>query len=121
MNVEDYRAFCLSLNDEVEERMPFSAFKSAQSVLAFYICGHMFAYFDIDRFHIVSLKCQPERIDEMRAQETPGIGNPFNLSPKYWIGVDTGLVEQQLLCALTANSFEIVRKKYTPSQRRAAR
>ena len=57
-NIEDYRRFCLSLGDDVEEKMPFKAFHNASNVLVFYINGHMFS--------IVTLKCQPERIIELR-------------------------------------------------------
>ena len=43
MNIEEYRSFCLSLGSDVEERMPFGAFKAAQGVLAFYVKGHIFS------------------------------------------------------------------------------
>ena len=55
----------MSLGDDVEERMPFGAFKAAQGVLVFYVCNHMFCYFDIDHFEVVTVKCQPERIGEL--------------------------------------------------------
>ena len=61
MNIEDYREFCLSLGDGIEERFPFAKFKNGEGVLVFYICGHMFSYFDCDDFQVISLKCQPER------------------------------------------------------------
>ena len=66
MNVEELRDYCLSLGADVEEKMPFQAFKAARGVLAFYVCGHMFCYFDIDRFSTVSLKCRPEDIDDLK-------------------------------------------------------
>ena len=37
MNIEDYRNYCLSLGDDVEERMPFRAFRYASEVLVFYV------------------------------------------------------------------------------------
>lgn len=64
MNIEDYRAYCLSLGTDVEERLPFTAFKSAQGVLAFYVHGHIFSFLDCDNYCIITLKCQPERIEE---------------------------------------------------------
>ena len=33
MNIEDYREFCLSLGADVEEKLPFTAFKYAGGVL----------------------------------------------------------------------------------------
>ena len=56
-------------------------------VLAFYVCGHMFCYFDVDRFSTVSLKCRPEDIDDLKERH-PEVGPPYNLSDKHWIGVD---------------------------------
>ena len=78
MNIEDYRDYCLSLGSDVEEKLPFTAFRYASNVLVFYVCGHMFAFLDIDHYGIVTLKCQPERIDELKARYDC-IGKPFNL------------------------------------------
>ena len=65
MNVEDIREFCLSLGSDVEEKLPFVMFKNGEGVLVFYVCGHMFCFFDLNDFQVISLKCQPERIDEI--------------------------------------------------------
>ena len=111
MNIEDYRNFCLSLDPSVEERMPFTKFKNGASVLVFYVRGHMFSFFDCDDFRVVTLKCQPDRIDELKARYSC-VGNPYNESPKHWIGVDPDTTPDTLLKELTRNSFEIVRTKY---------
>ena len=111
MNIEDYRNYCLSLGDDVEERMPFRAFCYASEVLVFYVCGHMFSFFDCNNFSVVTLKCQPDRIEELKEQHSC-IGKPFNLSPKYWIGVDANTAPDALLQELTRNSYEIVKAKY---------
>ena len=111
MNIEDYREFCLSLGGDVEEKLPFTAFHYASGVLVFYVHGHMFSFFDCDNFSVVTLKCQPERIDELRAQHDC-VGKPFNLSAKHWIGVDATTAPDQLLLQLTRNSYEIVKAKY---------
>ena len=111
MNIEDYREFCLSLGGDVEETLPFTAFHYASGVLVFYVHGHMFSFFDCDNFSVVTLKCQPERIDELRAQHDC-VGKPFNLSAKHWIGIDATTAPDQLLRQLTRNSYEIVKAKY---------
>lgn len=111
MNIEDYREYCLSLGADVEEKLPFVKFKNGDGVLVFYVCGHMFCFFDLNDFQVVSLKCQPERIDELKAQYDC-IGKPFNLPSKYWIGVDANAAEDTLLRELTKNSYEIVKAKY---------
>ena len=111
MNIEDYRDYCLSLGDDVEEKLPFTAFHYADGVLAFYVNGHMFSFFDCDHFSVITLKCQPERIAELKEQHQC-IGKPFNLSPKYWIGVDACNAPDDLLQQLTKNSYDIVKAKY---------
>ena len=93
MNIEDYREFCLSLGDDVEEKLPFTAFHYASGVLVFYVHGHMFSFFDCDHFNVITLKCQ---------------------SPKHWLGIDTNTAPDDLLQELTRNSYEIVKAKYKP-------
>lgn len=114
MNIEDYREYCLSLGDDVEEKLPFTAFKYASGVLVFYVNGHMFSFFDCDDFGIITLKCQPDRIEELKAQYNC-IGKPSNLSPKYWIGINARTAPSDLLQELTRNSYEIVKAKYKKS------
>ena len=67
MNIEDYRDYCLSLGADVEEKLPFTAFHYASGVLVFYVHGHMFSFFDCDNYGVITLKCQPERIEELKA------------------------------------------------------
>ena len=67
MNIEYYREYCLSLGADVEEKLPFQKFKSGEGVLVFYVMGHMFSFFDCNDFSVISLKCQPERIEELKA------------------------------------------------------
>jgi len=111
MNVEDLRNYCLSMGDDVEEKMPFSKFNAATNVLAFYVCGHMFCYFDIEAMEVVSVKCQPERIAELRAQHEC-ITNPYNLSPSHWIGILAQACDDALMHELILNSYNIVKTKY---------
>ena len=62
-------------------------------------------------FSVISLKCQPERIEDLKAQYEC-IGNPYNESPKHWIGIDPNSAPDNLLQELTRNSYEIVKAKY---------
>ena len=112
MNVEEIRDYCLSLGTDVEEKLPFVKFKNGDGVLVFYVCGHMFCFFDLNDFQVISLKCQPERIDELKA-EYDCVGNPYNESPKHWIGLDPHSSPDALTKDLIRNSYEIVKAKYT--------
>ena len=111
MNIEDYRDYCLSLGDDVEEKMPFQKFKNGDGVLVFYVSGHMFSLFDCDDVSVISLKCRPDCIDELKAHNDC-IGNPYNESPKHWIGINPVTAPNTLLKELTKNSYEIVKAKY---------
>lgn len=111
MNVEAVREYCLSLGSDVEEKLPFAKFKHGEGVLVFYVCGHMFCFFDLNDFQVISLKCQPERIDELKAQYDC-VGNPYNESPKHWIGLDPHSSPDALTKDLILNSYEIVKAKY---------
>ena len=111
MNIEDYREFCLSLGGDVEEKLPFTAFHHASGVLVFYVHGHMFSFFDCDNFGVITLKCQSDRIEDLKAQYSC-IDKPYNESPKHWIGIDANTAPDDILRELTRNSYEIVKAKY---------
>ncbi|MCS2954097.1 MmcQ/YjbR family DNA-binding protein [Bacteroides thetaiotaomicron] len=85
MNVEEFREFCLSLSDS-SEKMPFQAFRAAQSILAFYVGGRIFCFFDIDKFDACTVKCNPDIIDELKARYM-AVSTPYNMSRKYWISI----------------------------------
>lgn len=85
MNIEDFREFCLSLPN-VTEKMPFGAFRWAKDILAFYVKGKMFCFFDISKFDKCTIKCDPLIIDELKAQYN-AVDVPFNSSLKYWISI----------------------------------
>ena len=85
---------------------------SISRIPPFYVMGHMFSFFDCNDFSVVSLKCQPERIEDLKAQHDC-IGNPYNESPKHWIGINPKTATDDLLQELTKNSYEIVKVKYT--------
>ena len=40
------------------------------------------------------------------------IGNPYNESPKHWIGINPSTAPDGLLKEMTRNSYEIVKAKY---------
>lgn len=62
MDIESFREYCLSLPGS-SEKMPFEkSFRGKHSFLAFYVNGHMFCFFDIDRFDQCNLRCTSDRI-----------------------------------------------------------
>ena len=107
MDIEAFRAFCLSFPD-THEGMPFEVFlNNSRSILVFYVGKKMFCFFDIDKFDYCTLKCDPELVDDLR--EHNDIQKPFNLSPKYWISIAlNGSVSQEMLKDLVKKSYQIV-------------
>ena len=109
MNVEDLRSYCLSLDADVVEKFPFTAFKYAKDVLVFYISGHMFCYFDINDLSNVTVKCDPDSIPELE-DHYDWISKPYNGNAKYWIGMDAYRADNELFKQLIRKSYEIVKK-----------
>jgi predicted DNA-binding protein (MmcQ/YjbR family) len=107
MNVEKLRSFCLSFPD-TREGMPFAGFfNNSRAILVFYVDKKMFCFFDIDTFDYCTLKCDPEKIEELKEQE--GFKNPYNMSKKHWIDVQlNGTVSEKIIKALVENSYNLV-------------
>ncbi|MCM1168469.1 MAG: MmcQ/YjbR family DNA-binding protein [Bacteroides sp.] len=112
MDVSEFRDFCLSLPD-VTEKMPFRQFKAAESILAFYVGGHIFCYYDIDRFEACTMKCPPNQIVELE-EEFTSVGPPYNMNHKYWIGIKfkSDMPDGKLM-ELVRQSYEIVKAENT--------
>ena len=110
MNVEELRYYCLSLSNDVEEKFPFQQFKAARDVLAFYIGGHIFCYFNINDLSNVTVKCPKENIDNLLEQYNC-LHKPYNGNAKYWIGFDATRADDALVKKLIEKSFQIVKQK----------
>jgi predicted DNA-binding protein (MmcQ/YjbR family) len=107
MDIEDLQKYCLSFPD-THEGMPFQGFfKNSRAILVFYVGKKMFCFFDIDRFDYCTLKCEPEKIEELSDQE--GFEKPFNLSWKHWINVElNGTVSEKKIKDLVQESYKLV-------------
>ena len=68
MNIEDYREYCLSLGEDMEEKLPFTAFRYASGVLVFYVHGHMFSFFDCNNFFV---SCERVFRPDLEARPSP--------------------------------------------------
>ena len=109
MNVEDLRSYCLSLDADVVEKFPFTAFKYAKDVLVFYIAGHMFCYFNIDDFSSITVKCNPGDIVELK-ERYQAVGPPYNGNEKFWISVclHSDMSDDEIR-SLVVKSYELVK------------
>ncbi len=116
MNIEDLRLYCLSF-EGVTEKTPFSKFASRfDSVLVFYVCGHMFCMFDMDSFDGVTVKGHPDRIAELLETRSSCLSHR-NMSRKYWIQLNVnGDITDHEILEMIRQSYEIVKAKYTPKK-----
>lgn len=110
MNIEELRDYCLQLSPEVEEKFPFQHFKSAKDVLAFYIGGHIFCYFDINDLTHVTVKCPEEKIMELM-ERYDYVDHPYNGNARYWIGIDVTRADPKMAQHLVSQSFNIVKHR----------
>lgn len=87
MNVEDFRAWCLSFTG-ASEKMPFGKATSEydRNLLVFEVAGKWFCFVNIDVFDFCNIKCDPDRIGELQAQyegATPG----YHMNKRHWISL----------------------------------
>jgi len=87
MNIEEFRAYCLSF-EGVHEKMPFAKAASEfdRNLLVFYVADKWFCFANIDLFEFCNLKCRPERIEALR-ERYEGIAPAYHMNKKHWISV----------------------------------
>jgi predicted DNA-binding protein (MmcQ/YjbR family) len=104
MNIEEFRAYCLS-KKAVTESFPFD-----ESTLVFKVMGKMFALTDLIDEFTINLKCDPEKAFELREQYpcvTPG----YHMNKKHWntIRID-GSVSDEKIREWVDHSYDMVKK-----------
>lgn len=117
MDIESFRDYCLSF-EGVTEKTPFGKFaKRYDSILVFYVLDHMFCFFDMDDFTSVTVKSEPEVIEDLR-QTHYSVSSPLNQSLRHWIQLDfNGDISDELIRRMVAEAYRLVRDKYTRSPR----
>jgi predicted DNA-binding protein (MmcQ/YjbR family) len=102
MQLTGFREYCLSLKCTTEE-LPFD-----DRTLVFKVMGKIFALCDLITFDSISLKCNPERAIELRA-EHDCIKEGYHLSKKHWNTVElTGELNDIFLKELIKHSYDCV-------------
>lgn len=112
MDIERFREHCLSLGD-VTEKTPFGKFAARyDSLLVFYVCGHMFCLIDINDFSYVDVRSTPDEI-AMLKQKYDSVSIPVNKAMKFWIQLDMGgdIPDDEIL-RLVDRAYDIIRDKY---------
>lgn len=82
MNIEEYREHCLSKKGATES-FPFG---KLPDVLVFKVMGKMFTATDVATFDSISVKCDPETIEEIRSQYS-SVGTQPYMDKNHWNNV----------------------------------
>ena len=117
MNIEEFRDRCLAV-DGVTEKTPFGTFaRRYDSILVFYILGHMFCFVDMDNFTSVTVKSTPDEIEAIRMSHA-SVSNPVNQSLRHWIQLNlNGDIRDNEIYTLVQRAYDLVKTKYTPKRR----
>lgn len=114
MNIEEFRIFCLSFADTAE-KMPFGKFAARyDSLLVFYVLGHMFCIIDIDDFTYISIPATAEEISRLQDSHSD-IGKPINRAMRNWITLPVnGSISYDELHDLVREAYNLIRIKHLP-------
>lgn len=109
MDIESFHDYCLA-KKEVNAGFPFA---NLPKVLVFKVAGKMFAATDVNLFASISIRCNPETIDELRARY-PALQEPSYFSKRHWsrIVMDNSL-QDQLIFKWIDESYEMAVSKLT--------
>lgn len=118
MNIEEFRDYCLSM-EGVTEKTPFEKFaRRYESILVFYVVGHMFCFADMDDFTSVTIKSTPDEVEKIRMNHL-SVSNPLNQSLRHWIQLNlNGDISDSEIYGLIKRAYDIVKTKYTKKPKR---
>ncbi|MDA9111209.1 MmcQ/YjbR family DNA-binding protein [Bacteroidia bacterium] len=104
MDLEFLREYCLKKPHTTEET-PFGL-----DPLVFKVHGKMFALCSIENFVSISLKCDPDKAEELRVTYT-AVNAGYHMNKKHWNTVTVNQdVDDSLLLSMVDDSFALVVK-----------
>lgn len=109
MNIEDFRAYCLSFKG-VHEKMPFEKATSDydRNLLVFYVVEKWFCFVNIDVFDFCNIKCDPQQIEDLQ-ERYEGITPGYHMNKKHWISVYFNKdVAEGIIKELVKQSYDMV-------------
>jgi len=112
MNIEDIRNYCL-LKKGVTEGFPFD-----EETLVFKVAGKMFVLVNLESDLSINLKCDPEKVPELREQ-FPAVIPGYHMNKKHWntVIID-GSIRDELIREWIDDSYNLVVEKLTASERK---
>lgn len=117
MNIEEFRAYCLSFAG-AHDAFPFVKATSDydRDILVFYVLDKWFCFVNAVACDFCNVRCESERIPELR-ERYEGIGPGWHMNKKHWISVrfDSD-VPESLLRGLVSQSYELAKRHLTKKQ-----
>lgn len=113
MNVEELRDYCLSI-EGVTEKTPFGKFvRRYDSLLVFYVLGHMFCMADMEDFTSVSFRSTDEEIASI-TEHYSAVTTPVNKAMKFWLKVNLNEdMPDSMIYYCVRRAYEIIKEKYS--------
>lgn len=113
MNIEELRDYCLSM-EGVMEKTPFGKFAPRyDSLLVFYVLGHMFCMADMEDFTSVSFRSTDEEIASI-TEHYSAITTPVNKALKFWLRVNLNEdMPDSMIYSCVRRAYEIIKEKYS--------
>ena len=110
MNIEELRAYCLSLKG-VTEDFPFD-----ENTLVFKVVGKMFCLTDLEGDFSINIKNEPEKNIELR-EEYPAIKPGYHMSKIHWNTIEIdGSMADDVIKNLIDESYDLVVMKLTKQE-----
>ncbi len=106
MNIEEFRDYCLQKKGVTEE-LPFD-----ETTLVYKVLGKMFALTDTDDEFKIALKCDPEKVIDLREQFPETVLPGYHFNKKHWntVVID-GTIPEKLLYEWIDDSYILVVSK----------
>ena len=117
MNIEEFRDYCLSM-DGVTEKIPFGKFaRRYDSLLVFYVLGHMFCMVDMDNFSSVSFRSTEEDIARI-TERYSAVTTPVNKAMKFWLRVNLNEdMPDSEIYSCVRRAYERIKEKYSEKKK----
>jgi predicted DNA-binding protein (MmcQ/YjbR family) len=103
MNIEEFREYCLK-KKAVTESFPFD-----ETTLVFKVMNKMFAITDTEDDFKIAVKCDPDKVIDLRERYPNTVLPGYHLNKKYWntIVID-GTIPDKLLCEWIDDSYDLI-------------
>lgn len=120
MNIEEFRAYCLSFGG-AQEKMPFDKATSDydRNLLVFYVADKWFCFVNVDVFDFCDIKCDPAQVAELQARYD-GVRPAYHMNKKHWVSVcfDSDVPDATIM-ELVKQSYDIVVSSLSRKEREA--